>query len=54
MSIHTQPLPWVDVVATCSNIANTRVYFERIDLHPLSVALSFVQTVADKRVGFGK
>jgi len=35
-------------------VTNTRVYYERIDLHPLSVALSFAQTVADqKRVGFG-
>ena len=49
----TQPLPWVDVEATCRAVANARVYFERIDLHPLAVALSFVQTVADKRVGFG-
>jgi hypothetical protein len=43
----------VDVEATCRAVTNARVYFERIDLHPLAVALSFVQTVADKRVGFG-
>lgn len=43
----------MDVEATCRAVANARVYFERIDLHPLAVALSFVQTVADKRVGFG-
>lgn len=49
----TQPLPWVDVAETCRAVTNARVYFERIDLHPFAVALSFVQTVADKRVGFG-
>ena len=43
----------MDVEATCRAVANARVYFERIDLHPFAVALSFVQTVADKRVGFG-
>jgi len=51
---YAEPLPWVDVSQTCQSVTNTRVYYERIDLHPLSVALSFAQTVADqKRVGFG-
>ena len=41
--------PQVDVVSTCKGVTNTRVYFERIDLHPLSLSLSFAQTVADEK-----
>jgi len=49
-----EPLAWVDTSHTWRSVTNARVYSERIDLHPLSVALSFVQTVADdKRIGFG-
>lgn len=40
-----QPSPWVDVPATQAVVEYPRAYFERVELHPLSICLSFVQTV---------
>lgn len=45
-------MPWVDVSALCETVQSSRLYLRQIELHPLSIALSFVQTVTDgKRVG---
>jgi hypothetical protein len=49
-----QPFPWVDVVATEKTVSAPRMHFETVDLNPIYLLLSYLQTVADqKRVSIG-